>query len=77
MDGVRIHFLSRTQATPGSINKPETACHYVLCDLSVDGYPVRREFMTLDHIFVEYLIFKKRNSKYNCHIYVSILYESN
>ena len=43
---------SRTQATPDSNNKSETVCYYVLCGSSVDGHPVRREFMTLDHIYL-------------------------
>lgn len=52
MNGVRVHFFKgRTHATPDSNIKSETACYYALCDLSVDGYPVRREFMTQDHIY--------------------------
>ena len=43
-------FKSKTQATPDSEIKSETACNYALCDSSVDGQPVRREFMILNHI---------------------------
>ena len=43
---------SKTQATPDSNNKSETACYYALCDSSVYGHPVRREFMTLGYIYL-------------------------
>lgn len=51
-----FEFLCRQKAEhkprPDGNNEPETACNYALHDLSVDGYPVRREFMAPDRVYL-------------------------